>query len=166
MKSGLVSFLSGVVFAIGLGISGMTQPAKIIGFLDFTGNWDPSLAFVVAGAITVHAIGYRLSRSRPSPLLASTFSVPTRTDLDLRLVGGAALFGLGWGIAGFCPGPALTSLVSGHPSVMIFVVAMIAGMSLYTLIEDRWLRRQVPAQGGGSPLTTPPSSAFQNPADS
>src|SRR5438046_9272724 len=107
----------------------------------------------MVGALTVHAIGCRLSRSRPSPLLASTFSVPTRADLDLRLVGGAALFGLGWGIAGFCPGPALTSLVSGQPSVMIFVAAMIAGMSLYTLIEDRWLPRQVPEPRGVPPRT-------------
>lgn len=141
MRVLLTSFVLGVVFAVGLGISGMTQPAKVIGFLDFTGNWDPSLALVMVGAIAVHSAFYVLIRKRPSPLFSSTFSLPTRADTDLRLVGGAAIFGLGWGIAGFCPGPALTSLASGNLLVVIFVVAMIAGMYLYKLAESLRLRQ-------------------------
>ena len=141
MKSLLISFVSGIVFALGLGISGMTQPAKVVGFLDFTSNWDPSLAFVMMGAIAVHAILYWLIRHRPSPVFTSTFSVPTRRDIDLRLLGGAALFGVGWGIGGFCPGPALTSLASGSATVVVFVTAMIAGMALYKVVEDLQLRQ-------------------------
>ena len=135
MRSMLASFVSGVVFALGLGIGGMTQPAKVIGFLDFAGNWDPSLAFVMIGAISVHALLYRVIRKCPSPLFSPAFSLPTRTDIDIRLVGGAAIFGLGWGLAGFCPGPALTSLVSGNFSPVIFSAGMIAGMFHYKFIE-------------------------------
>ena len=141
MNSMLISFVSGVVFAVGLGIGGMTQPAKVIGFLDFAGNWDPSLAFVMIGAIAVHSILYRVIRKRPSPLFSQVFSLPTRTDIDLRLVGGAMIFGLGWSIAGFCPGPALTSLASGNLSLVIFTVAMIAGMLLYKFVDVLWLRQ-------------------------
>ncbi len=135
MRSMLTSFVSGVVFAVGLGIGGMTEPAKVIGFLDFAGNWDPSLAFVMIGAIAVHAFWYRVIRNRPSPLFSPAFSLPTRTDIDLRLVGGAVIFGLGWGLAGFCPGPALTSLASGNFSPVIFSAGMIAGMLLYEFVR-------------------------------
>jgi uncharacterized protein len=141
VRSLLISFVAGVVFALGLGLGGMTQPAKVIGFLDFTGNWDPSLAFVMMGAIAVYAILYRLIRHRPSPVFTSVFSVPRQKDIDLRLLGGAALFGFGWGIGGFCPGPALTSLASGSVIVVIFVAAMIAGMALYKVVEDLRLRQ-------------------------
>ncbi len=134
MKPALTSFVSGVVFALGLGIGGMTQPAKVIGFLDFAGNWDPSLAIVMIGAIAVHALFYRMFRNLSSPLLSPALTLPARTDIDLRLVGGAVIFGLGWGLAGFCPGPALTSLASGNSSPVIFSVAMIAGMLLYEFI--------------------------------
>ncbi len=134
MRSMLTSFVSGVVFALGLGIGGMTQPAKVIGFLDFAGNWDPSLAFVMIGAISVHAFLYRVISKRPSPLFSPAFSLPTRTNIDLSLVGGAVIFGLGWGLAGFCPGPVLTSLASGNFSPVIFSVGMIAGMLLYEFI--------------------------------
>ena len=134
MRSMLTSFVSGVVFAVGLGIGGMTQPAKVIGFLDFAGNWDPSLAFVMIGAISVHAFLYRVIRKRASPLFSSAFSLPTRTNIDLSLVGGAVIFGLGWGLAGFCPGPALTSLASGNFSPVIFSAGMIAGMFLYGFV--------------------------------
>ena len=128
MKSILVSFLSGVVFAVGLGVGGMTQPAKVVGFLDFAGNWDPSLAFVMLGAIGVHSLFYRAIRTCSSPLFSSGFSLPNRTDIEPRLLGGSVIFGLGWGIAGFCPGPAITSLATGNVSVTIFSVAMIAGI--------------------------------------
>jgi uncharacterized protein len=135
MNSRIAAFISGVIFALGLGISGMTQPAKVTAFLDIAGNWDPSLAFVMVGAILVHAALYRLIRRRPTPLFASTFTVPTRTDIDARLVGGAALFGIGWGLGGFCPGPAVTSLASGNTAVVIFVISMLAGMYLFKLVE-------------------------------
>jgi uncharacterized membrane protein YedE/YeeE len=128
MRSALVSFLAGVVFALGLGIGGMTQPAKVIGFLDFAGNWDPSLAFVMLGAVGIHSIFYRLRDHRWFSPSAAVLSLPSRREIDSRLVGGAALFGLGWGLGGLCPGPALTSLVSGNVSVFIFSAAMIAGI--------------------------------------
>ena len=166
MNSLLASFVSGLLFALGLGISGMTQPAKVTAFLDFFGNWDPSLACVMIGAITVHAVLYRLIRRRSSPLCTATFAVPTRTDIDPRLVEGAALFGIGWGLGGFCPGPAVTSLASGHESVVLFVAAMLAGMYLYKLIEGLWLRQpSAPRQGTASYLAASPTSVWQSPQD-
>ena len=161
-KSALTSFISGVIFAVGLGISGMTQPAKVIGFLDFAGNWDPSLAFVMIGAIAVHSVLYWMVRSRPSPLFSSTFSVPTRVDIDPRLVGGATIFGLGWGLAGFCPGPALTSLVSGKSLVVIFVVAMIAGMYLYKFIEVLQLHQAGATNKGAASRLTASAIYYSN----
>lgn len=143
MKAILASFLSGMVFAIGLGIGGMTQPAKVIGFLDFAGNWDPSLAFVMIGAIVIYSFFYHLVRSRPLPLFSPTFALPTRTDIEPRLVTGAAIFGLGWGTAGFCPGPALTSLGSGNLSPAVFSVAMIAGMFLYKFLDVLRFRQEL-----------------------
>jgi uncharacterized protein len=140
MKS-LLSFISGVVFALGLGISGMTRPVKVIGFLDFAGHWDPSLAFVMIGAIAVYFVAYRWIRTRSAPLLTDRFSVPQRTDVDRNLVVGAAVFGAGWGLSGFCPGPALTSLASGAVPVMVFVAAMAAGMYLQGLVARPSWRR-------------------------
>jgi uncharacterized membrane protein YedE/YeeE len=159
----VAAFLSGVVFALGLGISGMTQPAKVIGFLDITGTWDPSLAFVMIGAIAVYALLYPLIRRRLTPVIAPTFSLPARKDIDLRLIGGAALFGIGWGVGGFCPGPALTSIASGYPPIVIFVVAMIAGMYLYQFIEGRRARPADVLQRDVSPKPMPvyTSPAFQ-----
>jgi hypothetical protein len=131
--SGLVSFLAGLVFAIGLGVGGMTQPAKVLAFLDVTGRWDPSLALVMAGAIAVYAPVSHWALRRSAPLFASRFQVPTRRDLDASLIGGAVLFGLGWGLAGYCPGPALVSLAAGASGVVLFVAAMLAGMGLERL---------------------------------
>lgn len=136
MKALLTSFVSGIVFALGLGISGMTRPIKVIGFLDFVGSWDPSLAFVMMGAICVYFVAYRWSRKMASPVLAAKFSVPTRSDLDGRLIIGAAIFGAGWGLGGFCPGPAITSLASGAPPVMVFIAAMAIGTYLHMLITE------------------------------
>ena len=135
MKSSLISFLSGIVFALGLGISGMTRPIKVIGFLDFFGTWDASLAFVMVGAIAIYFFAYRMSRSMRAPLLGNEFSVPGRTDLDARLIVGAALFGAGWGLGGFCPGPAITSLASGSPAVVVVVASMVAGIYLHGWIS-------------------------------
>lgn len=135
MTSALAAFVAGLIFAIGLAISGMTQPGKVTAFLDIFGNWDPSLAFVMMGAIGVHVVLYRVIRQRATPLFVSTFSIPTRSDLDLRLLGGAALFGVGWGLGGFCPGPAVTSLASGKVPVIVFVGAMLVGMLLYKFVD-------------------------------
>ena len=150
MRAGFMSFGSGLLFAFGLGLSGMTQPAKVVGFLDFAGNWDPSLAFVMLGAIMVHMVLSRLILHRPAPFFATAFSVPTRNDIDPKLIGGAALFGAGWGLGGFCPGPALTSLATGSFTVLIFVGAMIAGMGLFKLVENVGMRQTVRSNIGGS----------------
>jgi uncharacterized membrane protein YedE/YeeE/intracellular sulfur oxidation DsrE/DsrF family protein len=131
----LVPLLSGALFGAGLILSGMTQPAKVIGFLDVTGAWDPSLALVMAGAIAVHFAAYRLVPHMPSPLFAGAFALPGRRDLDAQLLGGAALFGIGWGLSGFCPGPALASLPSGTAPVLVFVAAMLGGMALFQRLD-------------------------------
>ncbi len=131
MKAAAASFAAGAIFAIGLGLSGMTRPAKVLAFLDVTGDWDPSLAMVMIGAIAVHAVSFRLIRKRSSPLLEPNFALPDTVRVDGRLVAGAALFGVGWGMAGYCPGPALTAFGGGSPAGAVFVPAMIAGMLLF-----------------------------------
>jgi hypothetical protein len=135
-------FLSGLLFALGLGISGMTQPAKIVGFLDFTGHWDPSLLGVMGGAVMVNLVLYRLILKRSSPLFAPKFSLPTRRGLDGRLLAGAALFGAGWGLGGFCPGPALVSSATATTSIVTFLGAMVAGMYLFEAFEGLQARRR------------------------
>ena len=136
MKTLLTSFVSGVVFALGLGISGMTRPIKVIGFLDFFGAWDASLAFVMIGAIAVYFVAYRVVGKMHSPVFAPKFALPTRSDLDAKLILGAAIFGAGWGLGGFCPGPAITALASGALPVFIFVFAMGLGMYLHTWLTE------------------------------
>ncbi len=131
----LVAFLVGVVFAVGLGIGGMTQPARVLAFLDVTGAWDPGLAFVMLGGVATYGTLFPLVMRRRRPLLAAAFDVPTRRDLDLRLAGGAAIFGIGWGLAGLCPGPALAALASGEPGAALFVVCMVAGMAAHRASE-------------------------------
>jgi uncharacterized membrane protein YedE/YeeE len=166
MNSALAAFISGVIFAIGLAIGGMTQPTKVAGFLDFTGDWDPSLMFVMGGAVITHAILSRLIRHRSTPLFTATFSVPTRKDIDARLFGGAAFFGIGWGLSGFCPGPAITSLASGQTPVLIFVAAMIGGMYLYTWVDTFWTRPKTAPRKESSPrLASPSTPTFQEPQD-
>jgi uncharacterized membrane protein YedE/YeeE len=130
-------FLTGLVFGVGLIVSGMTQPAKVIGFLDFGAEWDPSLAFVMLGAIAVHALTFRRIIKRPRPVLAPKFALPTSRRIDARLLAGAALFGLGWGLAGYCPGPALVAFGSGSVPAFAFVAAMLGGMALYRQLERR-----------------------------
>ncbi|MEO5620568.1 MAG: DUF6691 family protein [Cypionkella sp.] len=122
------TFLIGVIFGTGIALSGMANPAKVLNFFDIAGSWDPSLAFVMGGALLVTFIGYRLVLPRKAPLFDSSFHLPTSKLIDARLVGGAAIFGLGWGISGFCPGGALPALGVFHPQVWIFVAAMVAGM--------------------------------------
>jgi uncharacterized membrane protein YedE/YeeE len=152
MKTTLVALISGMVFAVGLGIGGMTQPAKVIGFLDFTGNWDPSLAFVMLGAIGVHSLFYRMLRNRPSSRFSFVISLPSQTEIDSRLIGGSVIFGIGWGIAGFCPGPALTSLASGNSSAVIVSIAIIAGIFVFDLIRVL-LAREVRAENTSGEIT-------------
>jgi len=127
-RSYLTVLVSGLLFALGLGISGMTKQTKVLGFLDLTGKWDPSLAFVMIGAIAVHFVAIRIVRRRSKPLFGEEFHLPTAKDLDARLLSGAALFGVGWGLGGFCPGPGLVSVLSGAKAPIVFVVAMTLGM--------------------------------------
>jgi len=137
-RSLVVAFAAGALFAVGLVISGMTTPAKVIGFLDVTGRsggWDPSLAFVMAGAIAVYAPIARLAKGRRAPLFDVRFHWPELRAIDLALVGGAALFGIGWGLGGYCPGPGIVSLVGGAPSAVVFVVAMIAGIAIVRIAK-------------------------------
>jgi uncharacterized protein len=121
-------FIAGLLFGAGLLISGMINPAKVIGFLDLAGNWDPSLAFVMLGGVTVTAIGYRTVLSQGQPMFEPRFTLPTRNDIDPSLLLGAGLFGIGWGLGGYCPGPALAGLGFGSPETFVFVTAMLLGM--------------------------------------
>jgi uncharacterized membrane protein YedE/YeeE len=131
----LVALAVGIVFGAGLLLSGMTQPAKVLAFLDVAGAWDPSLMFVMGSAIPVYAVAYRLALRRPRPLLAEAFVLPSRTSLDAKLIGGAALFGVGWGLSGYCPGPSIVSLAAGAPDVVVFVVTAALGMWLASRFE-------------------------------
>jgi uncharacterized membrane protein YedE/YeeE len=133
-KSNIASFICGILFSIGLGISGMTQPQKVIGFLDVLGEWDPSLVFVMGGAVISYLLLQLLIQRRFSkPMLGETFQIPSRKDLDRSLIFGALLFGMGWGLGGYCPGPAITTLGSGSLNAVLFMVAMAMGM----LLADR-----------------------------
>jgi uncharacterized protein len=146
----IASFAGGLVFGIGLLISGMTEPSKVLGFLDIFGAWDATLAFVMAGAVAVAALGFALARRRSSPVLASRFSWPTRRDVDAPLVIGSALFGIGWGLSGICPGPALVNLAGLSAPIVVFVAAMMLGMLGYEL----WQRRKVTAATTGTIVAT------------
>ncbi|MCC6531670.1 MAG: YeeE/YedE family protein [Burkholderiales bacterium] len=131
----LAAALSGLLFGVGLIVSGMVNPAKVLGFLDLAGKWDPSLALVMAGAIAVGVPAFFVAAKRRRSLLGAAMSIPTARRIDRRLVLGSAVFGIGWGLAGFCPGPALVSLASGHVEVALFVLAMLAGMIVFERIE-------------------------------
>ena len=131
------AFAAGLVFGLGLILSGMTDPAKVLAFLDLAGAWDPSLALVMGGAIAVGLTGFAVARKRSVSLLGSAMKLPTARQIDRRLVAGSLMFGAGWGLAGFCPGPALVAMAMGHPEALLFVAAMLAGMGLFELIERR-----------------------------
>lgn len=133
----LFSFVAGLVFGFGLLISGMTNPAKVIGFLDLAGQWDPSLALVMAGAIAVGVVAFALAKRRQTTYLGLPMSLPLATHIDRRLVIGSVMFGVGWGLAGICPGPALVLLGAGAAKGLIFVAAMLAGMGLFEWIERK-----------------------------
>jgi hypothetical protein len=130
MRATITALLSGLIFGLGLVISGMSNPAKVLNFLDVAGSWDPSLAFVMAGAVFVTSIGYRLILRQEAPKFATAFALPTRRDIDTPLIAGAAIFGIGWGLGGFCPGPAWTAVLLGDAGTLAFFPAMLAGMWL------------------------------------
>jgi uncharacterized membrane protein YedE/YeeE len=129
------AFVAGLVFGLGLVISGMVNPVKVLGFLDFAGAWDPSLALVMAGAVAVGAIAFALAGRRASTLLGVSIALPATRDIDRRLVLGSLAFGIGWGLAGFCPGPAVVALGAGKLKAIVFVAAMLAGMLIFELLE-------------------------------
>lgn len=131
------AWLAGLVFGLGLLLSGMADPAKVLGFLDLAGAWDPSLMFVMGGAIAVAAVAFFVARDRTTSFLGAEMKLPTARDIDRRLVVGGLMFGVGWGLAGFCPGPALVAIGLGEGKALVFVVAMLAGMGLFELIEGR-----------------------------
>jgi uncharacterized membrane protein YedE/YeeE len=134
MKVRIGAFLGGMVFGIGLAVGGMTQPSKIVGFFDFFGSWDPSLAFVMGGALIVYTPVYRWAiKTWQRPIWAPAFSLPTRRDIDWRLIVGSGIFGIGWGLGGYCPGPALTSVGAGSREALIFGIAMLAGVGAYQI---------------------------------
>jgi hypothetical protein len=133
----VMAFLAGVMFGIGLLAAGMTNPAKVLAFLDVAGHWDPSLAFVMAAAIGVAFLPFSWARLHRTSLLGAPMQLPGKRELDRRLIGGSLLFGVGWGIAGICPGPAVAMLLTGRWQVLLFVVAMLAGMIVFTALERR-----------------------------
>lgn len=133
----LTALLAGLLFGIGLLLSGMANPSKVLGFLDLAGLWDPSLALVMAGAIGAALVPMQWARRQSRSLLGAPMRLPRTGDLDRRLLGGGFVFGIGWGMAGICPGPALAMLLSGHWQVVLFVAAMLAGMYLFTALESR-----------------------------
>ncbi len=135
----LSSFIVGLIFGVGLILAGMTDPAKVIGFLDIAGAWDPSLAFVMGGAIMVGLVAFRFANRRAVNFLGGAMRMPTKKDIDRRLVIGSLLFGVGWGMGGFCPGPGITALGTGNIKAFVFVIAMVAGMAVFELIE--WIRQ-------------------------
>ncbi len=143
----VLAFAAGLVFGLGLLLSGMADPGKVLGFLDLAGAWDPSLAFVMAGAIGVGTVAFALARGRERSLLGDPMRLPTATAIDRRLVVGSLLFGAGWGLVGFCPGPALVALGLGEPKAVVFVAAMLGGMGLFEVIEST--RRRVLAKAPG-----------------
>ena len=137
----LAALLAGALFGLGLAVSGMMDPAKVVGFLDFAGDWDPTLLLVMGGALLACIPAFRLVLKRTRPVFADGFDLPTKSALDARLLGGAAMFGVGWGLSGFCPGPAVAALVpalaSGLAPVLVFFAAMISGMVLYARVFER-----------------------------
>jgi len=160
MRSALVSFFAGLVFAIGLGIAGMTKADKVIGFLEVAGDWDPSLALVMVGAIGTHAILRRFILGRSGPVFGGHFRLPKRHDIDGSLVGGAALFGIGWAIGGYCPGPGIVSVAGGSIDAVVFVATMTAAMVTWQAIQAQAVREaQLDYRAPGlSPRDTTPAS--------
>lgn len=131
------ALLAGLLFGFGLIISGMSDPSKVLGFLDLAGNWDPSLAFVLGGAVLVGSLVFPFASKQTKSVLGEVMHLPTATKIDSRLIFGSSIFGTGWGLAGYCPGPALVSLAQGNLKPVLFVVAMLAGMGMFEVLEKR-----------------------------
>lgn len=140
MKYSIASFVAGLVFGIGLLVSGMANPEKVLGFLDIAGAWDPSLALVMAGAILVGMVAFTIARKRHRSFLGFDMKLPGTSVIDKRLVGGGLLFGAGWGLAGFCPGPGIVAMGAGEFKALVFVASMVAGMAIYQAIEKQRAR--------------------------
>ena len=139
----VTAFIIGLVFGLGIMVSGMASPAKVLNFFDFAGHWDPSLAFVMGGALLTAFFGYRLVFTRTSPILEAKFHLPSKAGVDLRLVGGSVLFGIGWGIAGFCPGGALPAIGTGRIEVFVFIAGLLAGiLAARYILHSRYLRKE------------------------
>ncbi len=153
MKATLTSFGAGILFGLGLCISEMTNPGKVLAFLDFGGAWDPSLAFVMAAAVGINIVLFRVILRRARPVVADRFHLPTQTAIDARLIGGSALFGLGWGLAGFCPGAAVAAVAIGVPHALAFCGAMLGGMLLFHVVFER--------RGEATPLADPALAAAE-----
>ncbi len=141
----IAAWAIGLIFGLGISLSGMANPAKVQNFFDVAGTWDPSLALVMGGALVTTFIGYRLVFRRPAPILDSGFHLPAAGEIDARLVGGSAVFGIGWGLSGFCPGGALPALGTGVPEVFAFVAALVAGIVLARALQSLGTGRQKPA---------------------
>jgi len=139
----LAAFAAGLVFGLGLIVSGMADPSKVLGFLDLAGKWDPSLAFVMAGAMSVSFVAFRLAAKRAGPVLGGRFYLPTATQIDRRLVVGSLVFGVGWGLAGICPAPAVVVFGAGYLKAAVFVLAMVAGMAIYEVVERARRKREL-----------------------
>lgn len=137
----IASLIAGLVFGFGLLLSGMANPEKVLGFLDLAGRWDPSLALVMGGAVVVGVVAFQWAGKRPFTLLGREFAIPNRTHIDKRLVIGSLTFGAGWGLAGFCPGPSLVALGAGYQKGLVFVLAMVAGMVIFEVIEKQRVAR-------------------------
>lgn len=137
MKNNFAALVVGIIFSLGLGISGMTQPEKVVGFLDLFGNWNPSLIFVMIGAIFIHLIAYKVISKRQTPLFSNQWHLPTKTKITRSLVSGSFLFGAGWALAGYCPGPALTSLASFESRPVVFFASMIVGMLAFRVVNRK-----------------------------
>lgn len=137
MQHRISEFLVGLLFGLGLILAGMADPSKVLGFLDLAGRWDPSLALVMGGAILVGLGAFAIAKKRTTTFFGGAMHLPTSTDIDKRLIVGSLLFGAGWGLAGFCPGPAIVSLGAGQPKALVFVLAMVAGMAVFERLQNR-----------------------------
>ena len=145
-----IAYLIGLIFGVGISMSGMANPAKVLNFFDLAGSWDPSLAFVMGSAVLVTFVGYRWVLNRSKPVFESNFGLPTRNDIDLRLVGGSLIFGVGWGISGFCPGGALPVIGTGNSMVLLFVAAMLVGMVTTRLLDNAFTKKAITKKANAS----------------
>ena len=155
MRALLLSLLAGLIFGAGLAVSDMVNPERVLNFFDFAGKWDPTLMFVMGGALTMTAIGYRIAFLRGKTLLGTAFNLPTLKKIDIPLIGGAAVFGIGWGLAGFCPGPAIAALATLQPKVGVFLLSVGLGMAMakysHKLLAARTLREKMPTDSAQTP---------------